>query len=74
MSQVIIKNTLLSVFVLLLSFGVVAQEGSESVEEVLDPILLEKLKNIKTMEQLLEITKTDSITTGMIIKKERTNS
>ena len=53
MSQVIIKNTLLSVFVLLLSFGVVAQEGSESVEEVLDPILLEKLKNIKTMEQLL---------------------
>jgi len=46
MSQVIIKNTLLSVFVLLLSFGVVAQEGSESVEEVLDPILLEKLKNI----------------------------
>ena len=69
MSQVIIKNTLLSVFVLLLSFGVVAQEGSESVEEVLDPILLEKLKNIKTMEQLLEITKTDSITTGMINKE-----
>ena len=69
MSQVIIKNTLLSVFVLLLSFGVVAQEGSESVEEVLDPILLEKLKNIKTMEKLLEITKTDSITTGMINKE-----
>ena len=69
MSQVIIKNTLLSVFVLLLSFGVVAQEGSEPVEEVLDPILLEKLKNIETMEKLLEITKTDSITTGMINKE-----
>ena len=69
MSQVIIKNTLLSVFVLILSFGVVAQEGSESVEEVLDPILLEKLKNIETMEKLLEITKTDSITTGMINKE-----
>ena len=69
MSQVIIKNTLLSVFVLMLSFGVAAQEGSESVEEVLDPILLEKLKNIETMEKLLEITKTDSITTGMINKE-----
>ena len=66
MSKVIIKNTLLSVFVLLLSIGVVAQEGCESVEEVLDPVLLEKLKNIETMEKLLEITKTDSITTGMI--------
>ena len=66
MSKVIIKNTLLSVFVLLLSFGVVAQEESESVEGILDPVLLEKLKNIETMEKLLEITKTDSITTGMI--------
>ena len=66
MSKVIIKNTLLSVFVLLLSFGVVAQEESESVEGILDPVLLEKLQNIETMEKLLEITKTDSITTGMI--------
>jgi len=66
MSKVIIKNTLLSVFVLLLNFGVVAQEESESVEGILDPVLLEKLKNIETMEKLLEITKTDSITTGMI--------
>ena len=66
MSKVIIKNTLLSILVLLLSFGVVAQEESESVEGILDPVLLEKLKNIETMEKLLEITKTDSITTGMI--------
>ncbi len=66
MSKVILKNTLLSVFVLLLNFGVVAQEESESVEGILDPVLLEKLKNIETMEKLLEITKTDSITTGMI--------
>ena len=66
MSKVIIKNTLLAVLVLLLSFGVVAQEESESVEGILDPVLLEKLKNIETMEKLLEITKTDSITTGMI--------
>ena len=66
MTKVIIKNTFLSVMVLLISFEVFAQEGNESVEEVLDPILLEKLKNIETMEKLLEITKTDSITTGMI--------
>ena len=51
MTKVIIKNTFLSVMVLLISFEVFAQEGNESVEEVLDPILLEKLKNIETMEQ-----------------------
>ena len=66
MSKVIIKNTFLSVIVLLISFEVFAQEGNESIEEGLDPVLLEKLKNIETMEKLLEITKTDSITTGMI--------
>ena len=66
MTKVIIKNTFLSVMVLLISFEVFAQEENESVEEVLDPVLLEKLKNIETMEKLLEITKTDSITTGMI--------
>tara|TARA_B100001079_G_C16378827_1_gene501041 strand:- start:363 stop:1730 length:1368 start_codon:yes stop_codon:yes gene_type:complete len=52
--------------VLLISFEVFAQEENQPVEEVLDPVLLEKLKNIETMEKLLEITKTDSITTGMI--------
>jgi len=66
MSKVIIKNTFLSVIVLLISFEVFAQEENQPVEEVLDPVLLEKLKNIETMEKLLEITKTDSITTGMI--------
>jgi biopolymer transport protein ExbB len=66
MSKVIIKNTFLSVMVLLISFEVFAQEENQPVEEVLDPVLLEKLKNIETMEKLLEITKTDSITTGMI--------
>ena len=66
MSKVIIKNTFLSVIVLLISFEVFAQEENQPIEEVLDPVLLEKLKNIETMEKLLEITKTDSITTGMI--------
>ena len=66
MSKVIIKNTFLSIMVLLISFEVFAQEENQPVEEVLDPVLLEKLKNIETMEKLLEITKTDSITTGMI--------
>ena len=66
MSKVIIKNTFLSVIVLLISFEVFAQEGNESIEEGLDPVLLEKLKNIETMEKLLEITKTDSITTGVV--------
>jgi len=66
MSKVIIKNTFLSVIVLFISFEVFAQDENQPVEEVLDPVLLEKLKNIETMEKLLEITKTDSITTGMI--------
>ena len=60
-------NTLtLSILLLIFSFQASSQEGNQPQEETGDLFLLEKLKNIQTMEKLLEITKSDNIQTGVI--------
>ena len=56
----------LSIFLLVFTLQVSSQEDSQTEEETGDPVLLEKLKDIQTMEMLLEITKSDSIRTGAI--------
>ena len=45
-------------------------DSSDEENPITDPVLLEKLKQIDTMEKLLEITKSDSLTTG-VINEER---
>jgi len=56
----------LSILLLIFSFQASSQEGNQPQEETGDLVLLEKLKNIQTMEKLLEITKSDNIQTGVI--------
>ena len=56
----------LSIFLLVFTLQVSSQEDSQTEEETGDPVLLEKLKDIQTMEMLLEITKSDSIRTGAV--------
>ena len=56
----------LSIFLLVFTLQVSSQEDSQTEEENGDPVLLEKLKDIQTMEMLLEITKSDSIRTGAV--------
>ena len=45
-------------------------DSSDEENPITDPVLIEKLKQIDTMEKLLEITKSDSLTTG-VINEER---
>ena len=61
-----IKILGLSIFLLVFTLQVSSQEDSQTEEETGDPVLLEKLKDIQTMEMLLEITKSDSIRTGAV--------
>ena len=56
----------LSILLLIFSLQVSSQEDNQPQEETGDLVLLEKLKNIQTMEKLLEITKSDNIQTGVI--------
>ena len=51
----------LSIFLLVFALQVSSQEDSQTEEATGDPVLLEKLKDIQTMEMLLEITKSDRI-------------
>ena len=55
-----------------ISIGYTQSESSDEENPITDPVLLEKLKQIDTMEKLLEITKSDSITTGaMNVEREK---
>ena len=55
-----------------LSIGYTQSDSDDEENPITDPVLLEKLKQIDTMEKLLEITKSDSITTGaMNVEREK---
>ena len=49
-----------------ISIGYTQSESSDEENPITDPVLLEKLRQIDTMEKLLEITRSDSITTGTL--------
>ena len=49
-----------------ISIGYAQSESSDEENPITDPVLLEKLRQIDTMEKLLEITRSDSITTGAL--------
>ena len=59
---------LIFIALLLAPLSILHAQSDSSDEEnpITDPVLLEKLKQIDTMEKLLEITKSDSLTTGVI--------
>ena len=63
---------LIFIALLMAPFSILHAQSDSSDEEnpITDPVLLEKLKQIDTMEKLLEITKSDSLTTG-VINEER---
>ena len=46
--------------------GYTQTNSEENETPITDPVLLEKLKQIDTMEKLLEITRSDSLTTGVL--------
>ena len=60
----IFKTKYVSILLVLMAFNVqlVAQEEKEVVT---DPVILEKLRNIETMQKLLEITRSNSIQTSI---------
>ena len=61
-----INSIVLSMLLMMFVIPAYTQEDNEPEEQTGDPILLEKLQKIQTMERLLEITKSDSITTGVV--------
>jgi len=65
MIRIKINSFVLSTLLMMFVIPAYTQEDNEPEEQIGDPILLEKLQKIQTMERLLEITKSDSITTGV---------
>ena len=66
------KILIMSLLLVPLSIGYAQSDSDDEENPITDPVLLEKLKQIDTMEKLLEITKSDSITTGaMNVERER---
>ena len=62
----------MSLLLVPLSIGYTQSDSDDEENPITDPVLLEKLKQIDTMEKLLEITKSDSITTGaMNVEREK---
>ena len=65
------KILIMSLLLVPLSIGYTQTDSDDEENPITDPVLLEKLKQIDTMEKLLEITKSDSITTGaMNVERE----
>ena len=60
------KIIIISLLFLPISNGYTQSESSDEENPITDPVLLEKLRQIDTMEKLLEITRSDSITTGAL--------
>ena len=60
------KIIIMSLLFLPLSMGYAQTDSSDEENPITDPVLLEKLRQIDTMEKLLEITRSDSITTGAL--------
>ena len=60
------KIIIISLLLLPVSIGYTQSESSDEENPITDPVLLEKLRQIDTMEKLLEITRSDSITTGAL--------
>jgi HKD family nuclease len=60
------KIIIISLLFLPISIGYTQSESSDEENPITDPVLLEKLRQIDTMEKLLEITRSDSITTGAL--------
>ena len=66
------KILIMSLLLVPLSIGYTQSDSDDEENPITDPVLLEKLKQIDTMEKLLEITKSDSITTGaMNVEREK---
>ena len=66
------KILIMSLLLVPLSIGYTQADSDDEENPITDPVLLEKLKQIDTMEKLLEITKSDSITTGaMNVEREK---
>ena len=60
------KIIIISLLLLPISIGYTQSKSSDEENPITDPVLLEKLRQIDTMEKLLEITRSDSITTSAI--------
>ena len=60
------KIIIISLLLLPISIGYTQSESSDEENPITAPVLLETLRQIDTMEKLLEITRSDSITTSAL--------